>query len=82
MKSSVDVGCSFSLSISFSFLYIMLQAFQIDKNAAKFHQLTGQIEAALSMIPYERLDISEEVREQVRFPAVTYEVKRILFCFV
>ncbi|XP_030450965.1 U-box domain-containing protein 14 [Syzygium oleosum] len=43
----------------------LYQAFQIDKNAAKFHQLTGQIEAALSMIPYERLDISEEVREQI-----------------
>lgn len=43
----------------------LYQAFQIDKNAAKFHQLTGQIEAALSIIPYERLDISGEVREQI-----------------
>ncbi|KAL3732024.1 hypothetical protein ACJRO7_028809 [Eucalyptus globulus] len=43
----------------------LYQAFQIDKSAVKFHQLTGQIEAALSMIPYEGLDISEEVREQI-----------------
>lgn len=43
----------------------LYQAFQIDKNTAKFHQLTGQIEAALSIIPYERLDISGEVREQI-----------------
>lgn len=38
---------------------------QRDKIAAQFHQLTEQIEAALSDIPYDKLDLSEEVREQV-----------------
>lgn len=34
--------------------------------AAKFHQMTGQIEAALSRISYMKLGIPEEVREQVK----------------
>lgn len=41
------------------------QAIQRDKIAHKFCQITGKIEAALSEIAYDKLDLSEEVREQV-----------------
>lgn len=43
----------------------MSQALQRDKIADKFHQVTEKIEAALSEIPYDKLELSEEVREQV-----------------
>ncbi|KAM7532364.1 hypothetical protein LguiB_035774 [Lonicera macranthoides] len=43
----------------------IFQALQMDNIAARFHQGTEQIEAALSQIPYDKLDISEEVREQI-----------------
>lgn len=42
----------------------ILQALQIDKISGKFHQVTVQIEETLSQIPYNLLNISEEVREQ------------------
>ena len=51
-------------------MFVMLQALQMDKIAAKFHQVTEQIEAALSRIPYDKLAISEEVREQVNLESV------------
>ncbi|XP_057979187.1 U-box domain-containing protein 14 [Malania oleifera] len=41
------------------------QALERDKIADKFRQITEQIEAALNMIPYDKLDISEEVQEQI-----------------
>ncbi|KAL2533913.1 U-box domain-containing protein 14 [Abeliophyllum distichum] len=41
------------------------QALQVDKIARKFDLVTEQIEAALSQIPYDKLDIPEEVREQI-----------------
>lgn len=44
----------------------MLQALQIDKIASKFEHVTEQIEEALSQIPYNKLDIPDEVREQVQ----------------
>lgn len=31
----------------------------------KFHDVTVEIEAALSQIPYDTVEVSEEVREQV-----------------
>ncbi|GAV77194.1 Arm domain-containing protein/U-box domain-containing protein/KAP domain-containing protein [Cephalotus follicularis] len=43
----------------------LYQALQRDVIADQFHQMTEQVEAALSEIPYEKLDISEEVREQI-----------------
>ncbi|KAL0358635.1 UNVERIFIED_CONTAM: U-box domain-containing protein 14 [Sesamum angustifolium] len=43
----------------------IFQALQIDKIAGKFEHVTQQIEAALSQIPYNELDIPEEVREQI-----------------
>ncbi|GMP22573.1 hypothetical protein CsSME_00000535 [Camellia sinensis var. sinensis] len=43
----------------------VFQALQRDKIAADFLQVTDQIEEALSQIPYDKLDISEEVREQI-----------------
>ncbi|GLT65359.1 hypothetical protein SLA2020_377970 [Shorea laevis] len=43
----------------------LYQALQREKIAQKFHQVTEQIEAALSEIRYDNLDISEEVREQI-----------------
>lgn len=35
----------------------------------KFHDMTMEIEAALSQIPYDKTDVSEEVREQVYLKA-------------
>ncbi|KAB2063497.1 hypothetical protein ES319_A10G219800v1 [Gossypium barbadense] len=43
----------------------LYQALQKDQVAYKFQQMTETIEAALSEIPYDKLDISEEVREQI-----------------
>ncbi|KAF7112857.1 hypothetical protein RHSIM_Rhsim09G0148400 [Rhododendron simsii] len=41
------------------------EALQMDKIAGDFQQVTEQIEEAMSRIPYDKLDISEEVREQI-----------------
>lgn len=54
----------------------MSQALQREKIAQKFHQVTEQIEAALSEIRYDNLDISEEVREQVLLQ-ILFILKRI-----
>nr|GMC53981.1 U-box domain-containing protein 14 [Ipomoea batatas] len=43
----------------------IFQAMQIDKISGKFHHITEEIEDALGHIPYDKLDISEEVREQI-----------------
>ncbi|KAG8390591.1 hypothetical protein BUALT_Bualt01G0099500 [Buddleja alternifolia] len=43
----------------------IFQALQIDKIASKFEHVTEQIEAALSQIPYNKLEIPDEVREQI-----------------
>lgn len=33
---------------------------------SRFHEVTGKLEQALSGISYEKLDISDEVKEQVQ----------------
>lgn len=43
----------------------LYQALQRDKIVQKFCQITEKIEAALSEIPYDKLDLSEEVLEQI-----------------
>lgn len=43
----------------------LYQALQRDKIADKFCQMTDQIEASLSSIPYDKLNVSEEVHEQI-----------------
>ncbi|XP_059666047.1 U-box domain-containing protein 14 [Cornus florida] len=43
----------------------LYQALHRDKIAGEFQQATEQIEEALSQIPYDKLDISDEVREQI-----------------
>lgn len=43
----------------------LFQALQMEKIAGDFQQVTEQIEEAMSRIPYDKLDISEEVREQI-----------------
>lgn len=43
----------------------IFKALQLDKMAAEFHLVIEQIEEALSQIPYNKLDISDEVREQI-----------------
>ena len=45
--------------------FIIWQALERDKVIVKFHQVTVEIEAALSKVPYENFDMSEEVCEQV-----------------
>ncbi|XAR72133.1 Ubiquitin--protein ligase [Bertholletia excelsa] len=44
----------------------LFQALQRDRVAGDFHQVTEQIEEALSQIPYDELDIPEEVKEQIK----------------
>lgn len=43
----------------------MSQALQLEHISRKFHHITEEIEGALSHISYDKLDISDEVREQV-----------------
>ncbi|KAI3758160.1 hypothetical protein L6452_05712 [Arctium lappa] len=43
----------------------IFQALQIDRTRHKFHAITTQIEAALCKVQYDRLDIPEEVLEQI-----------------
>lgn len=43
----------------------LFQALHMDKIAGDFQQVTEQIEEAMTRIPYDKLDISEEVREQI-----------------
>ena len=53
-----------SLVLRYEMSYLS-QALQREKIAQKFHLVTEQIEAALSKIHYDKLNLSEEVREQV-----------------
>lgn len=43
----------------------LLRALKRDEAAEKFNQITAQIEAALNEIPFTKLDVSEDVREQI-----------------
>ncbi|CAN0825740.1 U-box domain-containing protein 14 [Linum grandiflorum] len=49
------------------------QALYLDSIAAEFHQITEQIEAALSNISYNKLHLSEEVREQIELVHVQFK---------
>ncbi|CAN1339422.1 U-box domain-containing protein 14 [Linum perenne] len=49
------------------------QALYLDSIAVEFHQITEQIEAALSNISYNKLDLSEEVREQIELVHVQFK---------
>ncbi|RWR91593.1 U-box domain-containing protein 14 [Cinnamomum micranthum f. kanehirae] len=42
----------------------LYQALKWEKNANRFHEVTEQLEKALSQISFDKLDISEEVHEQ------------------
>lgn len=53
----------------------MSQAFQGDKTALKFQEMTEHIEDAMNKIPYAELGISDEVREQVRVSIACSAVK-------
>ncbi|CAL9246352.1 unnamed protein product [Arabidopsis halleri] len=44
----------------------LFQIFDRDSVVQKFHNMTVEIEAALSQIPYDKIEVSEEVREQVQ----------------
>uniref|UniRef100_A0A1J3JNF7 U-box domain-containing protein 12 n=1 Tax=Noccaea caerulescens TaxID=107243 RepID=A0A1J3JNF7_NOCCA len=44
----------------------LFQIFHRDSVVQKFHHVTVEIEAALSQIPYDTVEVSEEVREQVQ----------------
>jgi len=46
------------------------QLFDRDSLVEKFRDMTVEIEAALSQIPYEKIEVSEEVREQVLLNAL------------
>ncbi|KAM7263946.1 hypothetical protein ACFE04_001629 [Oxalis oulophora] len=62
---------SVALDLALTFLRLndegskLYQAFEAENISRKFHQITAQIEAALSEISYNTLDLSEEVREQI-----------------
>ncbi|KAH7547860.1 hypothetical protein ACOSP7_032884 [Xanthoceras sorbifolium] len=61
----IALDSSFNLLKSVNDGSKLYQVLQRDKIASKFHQTTEQIEAALSEIPYDKLDLSEEVHEQI-----------------
>jgi len=59
----------------------MPQALRWNDTADKFQQITEKIEAALSDISYNKLEISEEVQEQVILLYIRYSLAVILnFC--
>jgi len=59
----------------------MPQALRRTDTADKFQQITEKIEAALSDISYNKLEISEEVQEQVILSYFRYSLAEILnFC--
>lgn len=43
-----------------------LQVLEREQIMNKFHEVTAQLEQALSGVHYEELDISDEVKEQVK----------------
>lgn len=43
-----------------------MQVLERDTIMQRFHEVTTQLEQALSGIVYDKLDISDEVREQVK----------------
>lgn len=51
----------------------IFQAMQIGKTAGKFHVVTAQIEDALNQIHYDKLDLSEEVHEQIELVHVQFK---------
>lgn len=51
----------------------IFQALQLEKTAGKFHAVTAQIEEALSQVDYERLNLSEEVHEQIELVHVQFK---------
>ncbi|KAF8101913.1 hypothetical protein N665_0201s0217 [Sinapis alba] len=54
----------------------LLQIFQRGSVVQKFHDATVEIEAALTQIPYDKFEISEEVREQVEL--LHFQFKRAI----
>ncbi|XP_044460657.1 U-box domain-containing protein 14 [Mangifera indica] len=49
------------------------QCLQRDKISAQFQEMTEQIEAALSEIPYDRFDLLEEVQEQIELVHIQFK---------
>lgn len=45
----------------------MFQVLKWEEITAKFVEVTGELERALAMISYDKLGISDEVKEQVNF---------------
>lgn len=60
-------------------MHYLSQALQKDQITDKFQLMTETIEAALNEIPYDKLDISEEVREQVLFLGNCAKNKTVIF---
>lgn len=57
--------CVTNLSLLLSMF--MFQALKWEEITAKFVEVTGELERALAMISYDKLDISDEVKEQANF---------------
>lgn len=47
----------------------------------QYHEVTAQLERALSGISYDKLDISDEVKEQVMFPCSVHSMLFLLKLF-
>ncbi|KAI5648598.1 hypothetical protein M9H77_34603 [Catharanthus roseus] len=50
----------------------IFQALQLEEISGKFHHVTEEIEEALSHISYDKLDITEEVREQIELVHIQF----------
>lgn len=45
------------------------QVMEMDEVARRFQRVTAELVQALDFLPYDLLDVSDEVREQVSFPS-------------
>lgn len=48
-------------------VYLCLQVLEREQIMNKFQEMTAELEQALSGISFEKLDMSDEVKEQVRY---------------
>lgn len=60
-------------------VYLCMQVLERDQIMNRFHEVTAELERALSGISFEKLDISDEVKEQVRYHPSDYFLN---FCYL
>lgn len=64
-RRSCLIGLEIASLKNHPFLPLCSQVLERDQIMNKFHEVTERLEQALSQISYEKLDIADEVKEQV-----------------